>query len=145
MFRNLRESEAKLEEAERRAHVGHWERDLETTRVDWSAETYRIFGLPPQTSTFDFTKLPELIHPEDRQSMVQSSAAAERGGPRYDLEYRVVRPNGEVRIVHSRGDVTRDESARPQRIFGVIQDITHRKRSDAELRATARRSRNLFH
>src|SRR5260370_7909799 len=133
MFRNLRESEARLEEAQRMAHVGPWERDLETNGVHWPAQTYRIFGLPPQTSTFDFTKLPELIHPEDRQSMVQSSAAAERGGPRYDLEYPVVRPNGEGRIVHSRGDVTRAESCRPQRTFRLTHRITAPKPADAAL------------
>src|SRR3982075_4621613 len=52
MLRNVRESEARLEEAQRIAHVGHWERDLETNRVTWSAETFRIFGLPPQKATF---------------------------------------------------------------------------------------------
>jgi PAS domain S-box-containing protein len=131
MLRNLRESEARLEEAQRIAHVGHWERDLETNRVIWSDETYRIFGLAPQRDgTFDFTKVQELIHPEDRQLMARSSAAAEQGGPRYDVEYRVVRPDGEVRIVHSQGDVTRDELGRPQRIFGILQDVTERKRAE---------------
>jgi PAS domain S-box-containing protein len=145
MFRNLRESEARLEEAQRIAHVGHWERDLETNRVTWSDETYRVFGLtPPRDGTFDFTKVQELIHPEDRQYMVGASAAAERGGPRYDVEYRVVRPSGEVRIVHSQGDVTRDDSGRPQRIFGILQDITERKRAEAEVRESERRYRYIF-
>jgi len=145
MFRNLRESEARLAEAQRIAHVGHWERDLETNRVTWSDETYRIFGLAPQRDgRFDFTKVQELIHPEDRQYMVQASAAAERGGPRYDVEYRVARPDGEVRIVHSQGDVTRDESGRPQRIFGILQDITERKRAEAEVRESERRYRHIF-
>ena len=144
MFRNLRESEARLEEAQRIAHVGYWERDLETNRVTWSDETYRIFGLAPQDGAFDFTRLQELIHPEDRQFMAQASAAAERGGPRYDVEYRVARPGGEVRVVHSQGDVTRDQSGRPQRIFGILQDITERKRAEAEVRESERRYRYIF-
>jgi PAS domain S-box-containing protein len=145
MFRNLRESEARLAEAQRIAHVGHWERDLETNRVTWSDETYRIFGLAPQKDgTFDFTKVQELIHPEDRQSMVGATVAAEHGGPRYDVEYRVARPDGEVRIVHSQGDVTRDETGRPQRIFGILQDITERKRAEAEVRESERRYRYIF-
>jgi PAS domain S-box-containing protein len=145
MFRNLRESEARLAEAQRIAHVGHWERDLETNRVTWSDETYRIFGLAPQKDgTFDFTKVQELIHPEDRQSMVGATVAAEHGGPRYDVEYRVARPDGEVRIVHSQGDVTRDETGRPQRIFGILQDITERKRAEAEVRESERRYRHIF-
>jgi PAS domain S-box-containing protein len=145
MFRILRESEARLEEAQRIAHVGHWERDLETNRVTWSDETYRIFGMAPQRDgRFDFTKVQELIHPEDRQSMVRASAAAERGGPRYDVEYRVVRPNGEVRIVHSQGDVRKDDSGRPQRIFGILQDITERKRAEAEVRESEQRYRYIF-
>jgi PAS domain S-box-containing protein len=144
MFRNLRESEARLEEAQRIAHVGHWERDLKTNHVGWSDETYRIFGLAPQGKTFDFARVQDLIHPEDREHMVWSSSAAERGGARYDVEYRVVRPDGEVRIVHSQGDVTRDDSGRPQRIFGILQDITERKRAEAEVRESERRYRYIF-
>jgi PAS domain S-box-containing protein len=134
MFRNQGESERKLEEAQSLAHVGHWERDPDTDLITWSDETYRIFGLQPQERILKLAQLAELIHPEDRQVMVQAQAEALRsGGERYDVEYRVVRPNGEVRLVHSQGDITRDESGRPRRMFGSVQDITERKRAEQRL------------
>src|SRR5262249_55317968 len=108
MVRTVRDSERKLEEAQRLAHVGYWERDPETVHFTWSDETYRIFGLQPQTQSLNLTQLQALIHPEDRQRIVQAVAEALQGGRRYDVEYRVVRPNGEVRLVHSQGDVRRD-------------------------------------
>ena len=133
MFRTLGESERKLEEASRLAHVGYWERDPDTDLITWSDETYRIFGLRPQERILNLAQLPELVHPEDKQIVVQAVAEALRGGPRYDVEYRVVRPNGEVRLVHSQGDVIRDESGRPRRMFGTVQDITERKRAEERL------------
>src|SRR5262245_12085007 len=133
MCRNLAERERKLEEAQRLTHVGYWERDPETDLITWSDETYRIFGLPPQGRILHLAQLPDLIHPEDKQIMVQAVAEAMRGGRRYDVEYRVVRPNGEVRLVHSQGDVMRDESGRPRRMFGTVQDITERKRAEQRL------------
>jgi signal transduction histidine kinase len=77
--------------------------------------------------------LPELVHPEDKPNVHKAVAEALRGGPRYDVEYRVVRPNGEVRLVHSQGDVMWDESGRPRRMFGSVQDITERKRAEQRL------------
>ena len=133
MFRHLRTSERNLEEAQRLAHVGYWERDPETDRITWSDETYRIFGLPPQAQSLTLAQLPDLIHPDDQQSMIHAVAEALRGGRRYDVEYRVVRPTGEVRLVHSQGDVLRDESGRPRRMFGSVQDITERKRAEEAL------------
>src|SRR6266446_9604358 len=112
-----------------------WERDPQTDRITWSDETYRIFGLQPQAQSLSLTQLPALIHPADQQRMVQAVAEALRGGRRYDVEYRVVRPNGEVRLVHSQGDVMRDESGRPRRMFGSVQDITERKRAEQRLMA----------
>jgi signal transduction histidine kinase len=56
----------------------------------------------------------------------------------------VARPNGEARVVHSQGDLRRDESGRPQRIFGTVQDITERKRAEAEVRESERRYRYIF-
>ncbi len=134
MFRDLRESEARLEEAQRIAHVGYWDRDFDTGRVTWSDEAYRIFGLAPQERAITYAALPELIHPEDRAIVMRAVAEALHGGPRYDVEYRALRPDGEVRIVHSQGVVTRDESGRPRRMFGTVQDITERRRAEEELR-----------
>jgi PAS domain S-box-containing protein len=143
IFRNLRESEARLEAAQRIAHVGYWERDLQTNRITWSDETCRIFGLVPGARQLDLGTLRDAIHPEDRERVLRASAEAVRGGPRYDVEYRAVRPNGEVRNVHSQGDVTRDESG-PPRIFGIVEDITERRRAEAEVRESERRYRYIF-
>jgi PAS domain S-box-containing protein len=130
MFRNLGESERRLEEAQRISHVGYWERDLATNRYTWSDENYRIFGLRPQARILSFGEVQELLHPADREMRAAAVQEALRGGRRYDVEYRVIRPNGEVRFVRSVGDVVRDESGRPRRVFGTVQDITERKRGE---------------
>jgi PAS domain S-box-containing protein len=132
---SLRESEARLEAAQRLAHVGYWDRDLDTDHITWPEETYRIHGLLPGEHPLPLGRVLELIHPDDRQMMLDALAEALRGGRRYDVDYRVVRPNGEVRFVHSQGDVIRDEAGRPQRMFGTAQDVTARKRAEERLRA----------
>ena len=141
MFRNLRESEARLEEAQRVGQIGYWDRDYDSDRVTWSDEAYRIFGLAPQERKITYAVLPGLIHPEDRAIVIRAIAEALRGGPRYDVEYRVIRPNGEVRIVHSRGNVMRNELGGARRMFGTVQDVTERKRAEEDLRESERRYR----
>ena len=84
-----------------------------------------------------------LIHPQDRARTAEAAAAAVRGGPRYDVEYRVVRPDGTVRVVHSQGDVVWDDSGRPLRQFGVLQDITELRQSEDELSEVKERFRVL--
>ena len=142
-LRKLRDSERKLEAAQKIAHVGWWERDLVTSRVALSDEVQRIFGVEPVDLPQWQQRWIDLIHPDDRAKAAAAAAAALSGGPRYDVEYRVIRPDGTLRVVHSQGDVTRDESGRPVRQFGVLQDITERKQSQDELAEIKERFRVL--
>ena len=140
----LRESNARFEEAQRIARVGWWERDLSTGRVALSDEACRIFGVQPVDLPEWHRRWLALIHPEDQARAAEAAAAAlVPGGPRYDIEYRVVRPDGAVRIVHSQGDVTWDGSGRPLRQFGALQDITELREAERELRASEARFRTL--
>jgi PAS domain S-box-containing protein len=142
-FRTLRESESRLESAQRVAHIGWWERDYETQRVSLSEETCRIFGVEAVDLPHWQGRWLSLIHPDDRARVAAASDAALTGGPRYDVEYRVVRPDGAIRIVHSQGDVIRDERGRAVRQFGVMQDITELRQAELELRASETRFRTF--
>ena len=135
----LRKNEARLEEAQRIAHFGWWERDFTTSRVLLSDELCRIFGVQPADVPEWHQRWLNLIHPEDRQRVAEASATALRGGPRYDVEYRVVRPDGAERVVHSRGDVTWDDAGKPLRQFGVLQDVTKLRQAERELRKNVAR------
>ncbi len=139
----LKESQRRLEEAQRIAHVGHWDRDLETRRITWSDEVYRILGLPLEERDSPRTEWLEVVHPQDRPRLSFAIEELERGIRRLDVEFRIVRPNGEVRFLHSQGDVIRDEQGRPVRRFGTAQDITERKRAEEQLKATTEQLRAL--
>src|SRR5260370_42142403 len=130
LFRTLGESERGLQGAERISQGGYWERDLAASRCRWSGENYRIFGLRPQERILTFDDVQEWRDPIDREMRAAAVAEALRGGRRYDVEYRVVRPDGEVRFVRSEGDVVRDEAGRLLRVFGTVQDITDRTRGE---------------
>ena len=134
----LRASQARLEEAQRVAHLGYWERDLVANRVVL-AEELAHFRHPAAERTADLAQWRSrwlaLIHPEDRSRALAAVTAALAGGPRYDVEFRIIRANGEMRVVHSQGDVIRDASGRPCRMFGTQQDITELRRAEQEVRA----------
>jgi PAS domain S-box-containing protein len=148
LSRDLQESKARLEEAQRVAHVGHWEWDLETDAVVWSDETYRIFGLSPQERPMDLATVRSMVHPEDREPLYQGVDQDLLAGVRPKAEFRIVRPSGEVRTVHSLtserwnslpGDAKRDASGRPYKLFGTIQDITERKLNEEALQEISRK------
>src|ERR1700752_2799913 len=101
LSRELRESKARLEEAQRIAHVGHWEWDLETNVVVWSDETYRIFGLKRQERPMDLATVREMVHHDDREALYSEVDVELAAGVHPVHEHRIVRPSGEVRTVHA--------------------------------------------
>jgi PAS domain-containing protein len=98
----LRDHEAKLKEAQRLANLGYWERDLQTDRIIWSEGIHRIFGRPDRGAILTQARLQKMIHPDDRPIQSAAFKAALHGGPLYDVEYRIIRPGGEVRFLHVR-------------------------------------------
>jgi PAS domain S-box-containing protein len=127
----LQENTTKLEEAQRITHVGYWEWDILTGRVNWSDETYRIYGMQPRERPMDIAACQEKIYPEDWQRGMEEALG---GGASFNAECRVIRPNGEVRIAHFQGDVKRDASGQPYHMFGTVQDITERKQAEDKIR-----------
>jgi diguanylate cyclase (GGDEF)-like protein/PAS domain S-box-containing protein len=105
----LRESEASLAEAQRIAHVGHWDFDWITNKLYWSDEIYRIFGVTKEEYEGTFKDYFARIHPEDRQLLDKIGEELLEGGP-VPLEHRIVRPDGEVRVVQLRVQFVFDES-----------------------------------
>jgi len=134
LARDLQESKDWLEEAQRVAHLGYWVWDLETNQVIWSEETYRIFGLVPKGDSFDVALVREMMHPDDREAVFMTAKKAIDTETRADCEHRLLRPDGEMRVVHSLGDVRKNSQGRIQ-MFGTTQDITDRKRVEEDRQA----------
>jgi PAS domain S-box-containing protein len=133
----LRKSESSLSAAQRIAHLGNWDYDIARDEAYWSDELYRIFGFAPQAFVPTYKKFLDLVHPDDKGLLRREVRAALYGGHergRSSVEYRVVRPDGEVRFVSTHYEVVHDASKRPVRLVGTIHDVTERKRAEEGLR-----------
>lgn len=136
--RQAREAQARREEAFARteaiARIGSWDWDLATDTLLWSDENYRVLGYPPRSLAPSVEAFKKSVHPEDRQRIEAAlkSSLADASVP-FNLEHRVLRSNGEIRLVHQVGKVYRDEMGKPVRMIGTAQDITEQKRVEREL------------
>jgi PAS domain S-box-containing protein len=128
----LRQSESSLREAQRIAHLGNWHWNVATNELHWSDEIYSIFGLTPQQFGATYEAFLERVHSEDREKVRQAVRETMEMGKAYNLDHRVVRPGGEVRVVHERAEVIRNDSGKVQKMVGTVQNITEQKRIEAE-------------
>jgi PAS domain S-box-containing protein len=125
---SLAQSRNSLAEAQALAHLGSWEYDLERDEENRSDEFFRILGLPPRGNGRANDSVFQYIHPGDLERVRNSLAdTLERGKP-YDIEYRIIRPDGTERTVHAQGKTLSDAKGRITRFIGTIQDITEAKR-----------------
>lgn len=128
----LRRSERNLAEAQRIAHLGSWEWDAATDTSRWSDETHRIYGIEPGTFDGSGATFLAFVHPDDRTPLQEAVRAALENGVPLSVDFRIVRPDGAVRIVHEAAEVIRDEVGSPVRMVGTVQDITERVAAEEE-------------
>lgn len=141
--RLLKDREAKLAEAQRIAHVGSWEWDIPNNGVTWSEEMHRVFGVRPRDVSPSYEHYLGLVHPDDREAVRSEIEQALREGKPFQSIRRIVRPDGEVRTVLTRGEVFRDAAGKPARMAGTCQDITEQRRAEELLRENEARYRSL--
>lgn len=139
----VRASERRLAEAQRIAHLGSWEWDIVADEIVWSDEVYRIFGLSSERPPLSYGEFLDAVHAEDRGAVDRAVRAALEQGRPYSIQHRVVRPDGSERVVHERGEVTRDPGGKPVRMVGTVLDVTERRRMEEELERRLERLRKL--
>jgi two-component system cell cycle sensor histidine kinase/response regulator CckA len=131
----LEHHRALLEKAQQVAHIGSWVAELDgSSALSWSAETHRLFGVPPGTFRGTSADFFSYVHPDDRDFVRRASDAAVTGVEPYEVEHRVIRSDGELRWMHERADVVRDASGTPLRMVGTVQDVTDRRLLEEQLR-----------
>lgn len=127
----LRESDRRLQNAERVSHLGSWEMDITTRKCIWSEEFFHICGFDPNAVEPSLETLLERIHPDDRDTFSQAlhQAIDEKGA--FSIEQRLVHPDGNVIWVNSIGQVVSDGGNAPAKLIGSFLDITTRKQAQA--------------
>ncbi len=108
--------------------TGFWEWDMVTDELTWSEAIYRMQGIEPGHRTPGYAAYVDTIHPDDRATFESGIAAAIGGSDAFELDFRIVWPDGSVRWTHGAGRVLRDDQGRPIRMMGTGQDITDRRR-----------------
>lgn len=137
----LRNSESRLREAQRVAHLGNWEWTIALNTLWWSDEVYRIFGLTPGQLEVTYDTFLAYVHPEDRDAVNRAVQEALAGAKRYSIDHRVIRPDGIERVVHEQAEVVYDADHRPVRMIGTVHDITGRVRAEEAVRQSEQRFR----
>jgi PAS domain S-box-containing protein len=132
-MRALQDSERALRETQRVARIGSWRWEVATDRLTWDDATCALYGIPPERAPTDYEGYLALVHPDDR---VHARTVAERAFASrqpFAFDHRVLLPDGGVRVLHGRGAVHLDAEGRVSGMIGSSQDVTERKRAEAQL------------
>jgi len=140
----LRKGEDLLTEAQRVAHIGHWEIDSPTGTPTWSEEIFHIFGLDPAQGEPSFAAHQNLIHPEDWNLLHGAVTRGTTEGIPFDIEFRSIRPDKSIRWINAKGYPTGKRQGEFFGMFGTAQDITERNLAQEALRESEEQFRAVF-
>lgn len=127
------DSEQRLNQAQKVAHIGSFEWHPQSGKLQWSDEHFRLWGLQPQSVTPDYQLFRQGIHPEDVARVERLTELALAGGSAYDCLHRVLWPDGSEHYIHGMGEVTFDAAGQPARMIGTVQDVSELKRTEQAL------------
>ncbi|SDX98960.1 PAS domain S-box-containing protein [Allochromatium warmingii] len=140
-IRELRELEARLQRSQTFAKIGSWEWDIASGTLYWSERIAPMFGYDDLSIQPSYALFLAAIYPDDREAVQQAIRACLEQNQDYDIEHRVLWPNGELRWLHERGNVIRAADGTPLKMLGVAQDVTERRQlQDASTQANQAKS-----
>ncbi len=132
--KELKKSRWILAKSQQIAHVGNWALNLQTNVLNWSDEGYRLFGYTPQEVQPSLELLISRMHPDDRHILEESIHMAKNETKLYDIDYRIIMPDGSTRYINSVADkIKNDSNGNPEWMYGIHQNITKRKQIEKEL------------
>lgn len=129
----LRASEASLADAQRRVKMGNWDFDFAMKTGRWSAEMFRLYDRDPALGVPSLAEFETLPHPDDRELVARVVAEAIAAGLPFQQDFRVLRPDGNIRWVARRAEMILDTDGKAVRMVGTSQDITERKLAEEAL------------
>jgi PAS domain S-box-containing protein len=123
----LRRTEELMVDTQGVAHLGTWDWDITQPNATWSAELYRIYGLTPETYTPSYDAYLGMIHPDDKQRVMDATNRVFKEHVPYSHDERIFRPDGSMRYLHTWAHPVLDDAGTLRRLVGVCQDITDQK------------------
>lgn len=141
---NLKTKTQQLVEAQQLAHIGSWEWDVRSDKIQWSDELFRIYGMQPHALEPSFEKYIGFIHEDHRERVKSVVQQALKDHQSFKFRHKISGPDGKVKMVSSTGKVFTDANGEVIRMAGTAQDVTEQQRYETALKASEERFFKIF-